>query len=79
MAIAAQPAGSLAPEQPKQPLAAWPLPPEGAIVDLRGYGWARVFRTVAKDGAGEHWATNDLEMTPERRAELARQAWGVEN
>ena len=46
---------------------------------LRGYGWAPALRTVAKDGAGEHWATNDLEMMAERRVELARQAWGIEN
>lgn len=56
------------PEQPKQPIADLPLPPEGATVYLRGYGWARALWTVAKDGAGEHWATNDLEMMAERRA-----------
>ena len=67
------------PEQPKRPISALPLPPEGATVYLRSYGWVRVFRTVSKDGDVEHWATNDLEMTAERRAELARQAWGVEN
>ena len=52
--------------------------PEGRTVHLRGYGWVRVFRTVARDGHVEHWATSDLTLTPEGREELARQAWGVE-
>lgn len=46
---------------------------------LKNRKGVRVFRTVATDGAGEHWATNDLELPPEQRAELARQAWWIEN
>ena len=33
----------------------------------------------SRDGDGEPWASNDLALPPEQRAELARQAWGVEN
>ena len=67
------------PSQPNGLISALTIPPEGLTAHLRGYGWVRVFRTVSTDGAGEHWATNDLELSPEQRAELARQAWGIEN
>ncbi len=50
----------------------------GQVVHLRGYGWVKVFRTVSTDGDVEHWATSDLDLTPERREELVRQAWGIE-
>lgn len=46
---------------------------------LKNRKGVRVFRTVATDGAVEHWATNDLELPPEQRAELPRQTWGIEN
>jgi len=64
------------------------IPEEGRKVHLKGYGFVKVFRTVSTDGDAEdgkegqnqvqYWATNDVEMTEEKRAELARRAWGVE-
>ena len=67
------------------------IPEEGRMVHLKGFGFVRVFRTVSTDGDAEekeaqengekkvqYWATNDLEMTEEKREELARRAWGVE-
>jgi hypothetical protein len=60
------------------PLAAVEIPPEGRPVHLKGYGFVRVFRTVAPDGDREHWATSDLAMTEAERAEWARQAFGIE-
>ena len=64
------------------------IPEEGRVVHLKGFGFVKVFRTVSTDGDAEdgeeterkvqYWATNDLEMTEEKRAELARRAWGVE-
>jgi putative transposase len=67
------------------------IPEEGRVVHLKGYGFVKVFRTDSTDGDAEdgdpdeskekniqYWATNDLEMTEEKREELARRAWGVE-
>jgi putative transposase len=54
------------------------IPPAGLVVHLKGYGFVRVFRTVAPDGDAEHWATSDLAMTEAERAEWARQAFGIE-
>lgn len=64
------------------------IPEEGRVVHLKGFGFVRVFRTGSTDGDAEdgkegqnqvqYWATNDLDMTEEKRAELARRAWGVE-
>ena len=54
------------------------IPPAGLVVHLKGYGFVRVFRTVALDGDAEHWATSDLAMTEAERAEWARQAFGIE-
>jgi putative transposase len=60
------------------PIAALSIPPEGLVVHLKGYGFVRVFRTVANDGDAEYWATSDLGMTEAARAEWARQAFGIE-
>lgn len=54
------------------------IPEEGRVVHLRGFGFVKVFRTVSQNGDAEHWATNDLGMSKERRAELERQGWGIE-
>src|SRR5918999_1373096 len=58
------------------------VPPQGRPVHLRGYGFIKVFRIVAKacpepgrrDGDVEYWATNELTMTPEQREALEKQA-----
>jgi hypothetical protein len=46
------------------------IPTEGRIVHLKGYGMVKVFRTVARDGGDEHWATDDLKMSEQGREEL---------
>ena len=60
------------------PIEALSLPAEGLVVQLEGYGFVRVFRTVAADGDAEHWATSDLAMTETEREEWARQAFVIE-
>ena len=55
------------------------IPPQGRQVHLRGYGFVRVFRTVADHGRAEYWASSDLNLTPARRQELALQAWAIED
>ena len=54
------------------------IPPGGREAHLRGYGFIKVFRTVSPNGDVEHWATNDLGMTPQQREALKDQAWGIE-
>lgn len=67
------------------------IPEEGRVVHLKGFGFVKVFRTDSTDGDAEdgdpdeseeksvqYWATNNLEMTEEKREELTRRAWGVE-
>ena len=45
---------------------------------LKGYGWIKVFKTVAKDGSFEYWATSKLDMTLEECAFRALDAWQIE-
>jgi hypothetical protein len=35
----------------------------GTVVHLKGYGFIKVFKIVAKDGDIKYWATNDLGMS----------------
>ncbi|GIW36967.1 MAG: hypothetical protein KatS3mg073_1112 [Meiothermus sp.] len=60
------------------PIGAVEIPGEGRVVHLKGFGFVKVFRTVCKDGDTEHWATNDLGMSEEKRAALERRGWGIE-
>lgn len=68
-------------------------PEEGQKVHLKDFGFVHVLQTVSKDGnadsenadSGEsengtvqYWATNDLQMTEEKREQLACRAWRVE-
>jgi hypothetical protein len=54
------------------------IPPHGAVVHLKGYGWVKVFKTVSTHGDVEYWATSDLSMTLEQCAFYALDIWQVE-
>jgi hypothetical protein len=54
------------------------IPPEGRRVHLKAFGMVKVFRTVAKDGDAEHWATSDLKMSETDREKLEDAGWGIE-
>ena len=54
------------------------IPPNGLIAHLKGYGKIKVFRTVAKNGDAEYWATSNLAMTLEECAFHALDAWQIE-
>jgi putative transposase len=60
------------------PVSTVEIPSEGRIVHLKGYGFIRVFRTVAPNGDAEHWATDATEMTETRRQDLEIQGWKIE-
>ena len=53
--------------------------PAGRLVQLKGFGLVRLFRTVSPDGHAEYWATNQEAMSAARRAAYERQAWGIES
>ena len=38
----------------------------------------KVFRTVSPEGDAEHWAADDLSLTPEQQGSLKDRAWGIE-
>lgn len=50
----------------------------GTVVHLGGYGFVKVFRIIAQDGAAEHWATDDLAMDDLERLRLADASWRIE-
>jgi putative transposase len=50
----------------------------GTRVHLKGYGFILVFRIDTTDGDTEYWATSDLSLTMDERAELAGQIWTIE-
>jgi hypothetical protein len=54
------------------------IPVQGCLVHLKGYGWVKVFRTVAKNGDAEYWATSRLDMRIEQAAFHALDAWQIE-
>jgi hypothetical protein len=61
-----------------RPISTWFIPPQGRQVHLKGYGWVMAFKTVAKNGDFEFWATSNLEMTIEQCAFHALDAWQIE-
>jgi hypothetical protein len=54
------------------------IPGQGMTADLKGYGAAKLFRTVRKDGEVRYWATDDLSMDAKKRDELESMGWGIE-
>jgi hypothetical protein len=54
------------------------IPVSGMRVHLKGYGWIKVFRTVATNGDAEYWATSKLDMTLQQAADHALEAWQIE-
>ncbi len=55
-----------------------PIPAEGAVVHLEGFGSIRVFEVVSRDGDIEYRATDDLAMDEVRRLESAERCWAVQ-
>lgn len=45
---------------------------------LKGYGFIRAFKIVAKDGEIEYWATNDLKLPSLQRLQFAEFGWAIE-
>jgi len=60
------------------PLSTLDIPAAGRQVHLKGFGFIRVFRTVAPDGDAEYWATNDLTLLTAQHEEVAHRCWSIE-
>lgn len=54
------------------------VPEEGCEVHLRGYGQIKIFRVQHLEKEPEFWATDVLSMDPDRRAELRKISWKIE-
>ncbi|AEN73418.1 transposase IS4 family protein [Rhodothermus marinus SG0.5JP17-172] len=65
-------------ERRNRPVSSWPIPAEGCVMHLKGYGWVKVFKTVTPNGREEYWATSRLDMTLEESAAYGRHAWQIE-
>lgn len=52
---------------------------DGQLVHLKEFGFVRLFRTVAPNGDGQYWITNQLEMSEVQRLEWERQSFKIEN
>ena len=51
----------------------------GQVVHLKEFGFVRLFRTVAPNGDGEYWITNQTQMSEKQRLEWERQSFKIEN
>jgi len=60
------------------PLSSADIPEKGTVVHLKGYGFVRIFGTVAKNGDTGYFATNDLDMDELRRIRFSDLSWTIE-
>ncbi len=61
-----------------RPLSEVEIEATGTVVHLKGYGFVKVFKIVAKDGDVEYWATNNLRLEELQRLQFAEFAWAIE-
>jgi hypothetical protein len=60
------------------PLSSAVISEAGTSVHLKGYGFIKVFRIVAKNGDTEYRATDDLDTDELRRLQLSEFSWKIE-
>jgi putative transposase len=48
------------------------------VVHLKTYGFVKMFRIVSKDGDTRHWVTDVQEMDEEKREDLVKKSWKIE-
>jgi hypothetical protein len=60
------------------PLEIVEIQPQGSIVHLKEYGFIKVFRIVATDGDTQYWATDVLDMDENKREDLGKKSWKIE-
>lgn len=64
--------------KPHQQLREADIPNEGLVTYLKGYGWVRVFRFVAKHGRTDYIGTSRLDLTREQVKVYFERRWSVE-
>jgi hypothetical protein len=64
--------------KPHQQLKQLTLPDEGLVVHLKGYGWIKVFRFVAKNGRTDYVGTSRTDLTHEQVQAYFERRWSIE-
>lgn len=64
--------------KPHQQLRNLEIPDEGLVTYLKGYGWIKVFRFVAKNGRTDFVGTSRTDLTREQVKEYFERRWSVE-
>jgi len=64
--------------KPHRQLKELDIPNEGLLTYLKGYGWVRVFRFVAKNGRTDYVGTSRTDLSREQVKEYFERRWSVE-
>lgn len=64
--------------KPLVPISTLEIPDEGLVVHLKGYGWIKLFRFVAKNGRTDYVGTSKLDLSREQVKEYFGRRWSVE-
>lgn len=64
--------------KPHQQLRELDIPDEGLVTHLKGYGWVRVFRFVAKNGRTDYVGTSRTDLSREQVKTYFERRWSVE-
>jgi hypothetical protein len=64
--------------KPHQQLKVLVIPGEGLVTHLKGYGWIRVFRFVAKNGRTDYVGTSRTDLSREQVKTYFERRWSVE-
>lgn len=64
--------------KPHQQLRGLDIPDEGLVTYLKGYGWVKVFRFVAKHGRTDYVGTSRLDLTCEQVKTYFERRWSIE-
>ena len=54
------------------------IPPEGLVVHLKGYGWIKVFRVVAKNGRTDYLGTSKISLNEKEVKMFFERRWSIE-
>ena len=64
--------------KPHRPLRELDIPDNGLVTYLKGYGWIKVFRFVAKKGRADFVGTSRTDLSREQVKEYFERRWSVE-
>lgn len=64
--------------KPHIPINQLDIPDKGLVVHLKGYGWIKLFRFVAKHGRTDYVGTSKLDLTREEVKTYFERRWSIE-